>query len=292
MAIRKLKLDPDELAWAFEDHSGEMSWYLDSETGQVLCVTPDTSWMLEQLLAGEADPAVSDRDEFLRQLEDYDCQEWEKEALREAYEIACDTRGRFLPVPDDDSYGAYRDMVEFADGTEDRRLQELLAAALNGRGAFRRFKDALLDFPEERERWFKFRHERLKERMLDWLNSEAIEAVWESKAQGGEMMAGEMDHGKKLPFPTRPLILHGGTVEQYLIPDEMKQEVLNQLYPFAEPAPALDEERYDLHEGKLFKVRDYIVVWENGHNFLVSPYYASSGGSVIDWLPADFADSE
>jgi hypothetical protein len=106
------------------------------------------------------------------------------------------------------------------------------------------------------------------------------------------MMAEEIDHKKKLPFPTRPLTVRGGMVEEYVIPDEMKQEVLNQLYPFAEPAPSLEEELFDVHEGKLFKVRDYMVVWDNGHNFLVSPYYASSGGSVIDWLPADFADSE
>jgi len=106
------------------------------------------------------------------------------------------------------------------------------------------------------------------------------------------MRTEEMGHNRKLPFPTRPLKVHGGTVEQYLVPDEQKQEVLNQLYPFAEPAPSLEEELFDLHEGKLFKVRDYMVVWENGHNFLVSPYYASSGGSVIDWLPADFAAGE
>jgi len=54
----------------------------------------------------------------------------------------------------------------------------------------------------------------------------------------------------------------------------------------------LHEELFDLHEGKPFKVRDYMVVWDNGHSFLVSPYCPSSGGSVIDWLPADFADSE
>ena len=78
-------------------------------------------------------------------------------------------------------------------------------------------------------------------------------------------------------------------MEQYLVPDEQKQEVPNQLYPFAEPAPS---EFFDLHEGKLFKVRDCMVVWENGRNFLVSPYYASSGGSVIDWLPGDVAAGE
>ena len=100
-----------------------------------------------------------------------------------------------------------------------------------------------------------------------------------------------MDTDKRLPFPTRMLKVQGGMVEEYVIPDDRKEEVLRRLYPFEDP-PSLDEELYDLHEGQIFKVRDFMVVWETGHNFLVSPYYASSGGSVIDWLPAEFADSE
>jgi len=93
----------------------------------------------------------------------------------------------------------------------------------------------------------------------------------------------------KLPYPTRPLKVQGGTVEEYLIPDDKKAEVLEQLYIF-EPVPALDEERFDLHEGKKFRVRDFRVTWEDDHNFLVSPFYPSSGGSVIDWMPVDAGD--
>ena len=78
----------------------------------------------------------------------------------------------------------------------------------------------------------------------------------------------------KVLYPTRPLKVQGGTVEEYLIPDDKKAEVLEQLYIF-EPVPALDEERFDLHEGKKFRVREFRVTWEDGHNFLVSPYYPS-----------------
>jgi len=77
-------------------------------------------------------------------------------------------------------------------------------------------------------------------------------------------------------------------VEEYIIPDDKKQEVLEQLYVF-DSVPSLDEELFDLHEGKTFIVRDFRVTWENGQNWLVSPYYPSSGGTVIDWLPADAA---
>ncbi len=40
----------------------------------------------------------------------------------------------------------------------------------------------------------------------------------------------------KLPYPTRPLQVQGGTVEEYIIPEENKAEVLAQLYIF-DPVP-------------------------------------------------------
>lgn len=104
-------------------------------------------------------------------------------------------------------------------------------------------------------------------------------------------MSRAMNPDKKLPFPTRPLKVHGGVVEEYVIPDDQKEDVLRDLY-LSDPVPSLDEERFDLHEGRLFKVGDFMVLWYDGHNWLVSPYFASSGGSVIDWMPADWADSE
>ena len=49
------------------------------------------------------------------------------------------------------------------------------APARCGRGAFRHFKDVLLDYPDERERWFKFKNARVRERILEWLESEGVE---------------------------------------------------------------------------------------------------------------------
>lgn len=74
--------------------------------------------------------------------------------------------------------------------------------------------------------------------------------------------------------------------EEYIIPDDQKNIVLAQHYPF-EGAPSLDDELLDIHADKAFRVRDYKLVRENGCNLLVSPYYYESGGSVIDWMPMD-----
>jgi len=93
----------------------------------------------------------------------------------------------------------------------------------------------------------------------------------------------------RLPFPTKSLFINGEEVEEYIIPEEKKDLVLKALYLF-HPIPSLDEERYDLHSGKRFRVREFRVTREGGHNFLVSPYYEEGGGTVIDWVPPDEDD--
>ena len=97
-------------------------------------------------------------------------------------------------------------------------------------------------------------------------------------------MDDEMPIEDKLPYPTCPLVFPDGTsVEEFVIPDEDKEIVLAQLYPFS-PIPKLIDIVYDLHADKTFVVKDFRVTWEHGMNHLVSPYYPESGGTVIDWM--------
>ena len=99
------------------------------------------------------------------------------------------------------------------------------------------------------------------------------------------------DYDILLPFPLRKVHCVGGPVDVYVIPENQKQAVLNRLYIFF-PVPSLDEVMYDLHAEKTFRVRDFLVTREGGENFLVSPYYFESGGTVIDWLPAEDVEEE
>ena len=78
----------------------------------------------------------------------------------------------------------------------------------------------------------------------------------------------------------------GVMVDVYDIPDDRKAELLEELYPFA-PSPSMDDTLFDLHEGRSFKVRDFMVVREDNSNFAVSPYYLHSGGTILDWLPLE-----
>lgn len=91
----------------------------------------------------------------------------------------------------------------------------------------------------------------------------------------------------RLPFPTRTVGSGTGAIEEYVIPDEEKGRVLEAMYPF-EPVPRLTDTMFDLHEEKPFQVGEFRVVRGNSMDYLVSPYFFSSGGTVVDWMPADF----
>lgn len=99
-----------------------------------------------------------------------------------------------------------------------------------------------------------------------------------------------MKHGpceRGLPYPTRKVLEKGIVFEEYVIPEGDKRGVLNRLYPF-DPVPDLDDMMYDLHEEKVFRVGDFRVIRGPVMDMLVSPFYFSSGGTVIDWMPPDF----
>jgi len=94
---------------------------------------------------------------------------------------------------------------------------------------------------------------------------------------------------KELPYPRQPLLMSSGTtVEEYIIPDSDRQKVLELLFLFS-PVPDLDEVMFDLHEEQPFLVRQYRVTREGNNNFLVSPYYPQSGGTVLDWVSQENA---
>jgi hypothetical protein len=95
----------------------------------------------------------------------------------------------------------------------------------------------------------------------------------------------------RLSFPTRKVGTGTAAVEEYLIPEDEKGRVLEAMYPF-DPVPKLTDMMYDLHQEKSFQVREFRVVRGRSMDYLVSPYFFESGGTVIDWMPPDFRPGE
>ncbi len=175
---RTFKIALSELEAAFENASWEMAYYLDLETGRITLVADEIRRTLAAIYENawdeekkEASAALA---EALRDLPD-----WMQEAVRESEQVEAGLGARFIRVPQADSREGYHDMEEFISTVENRRLQDRLWRAIADRGAFRYFKDVLLDYPRERDRWFKFKDERVRQRVREWLESEGIEPVEE-----------------------------------------------------------------------------------------------------------------
>ncbi|GFP29747.1 hypothetical protein HKBW3S34_00667 [Candidatus Hakubella thermalkaliphila] len=135
----------------------EIDFYLDKETGEVIVV------------AGEILRRVEEGD-----LSTEDLPGWQKDDVKKAEDILFSNPERYERIPEKPSYEGYNLMVEFAESVKDEILQEKLWIALDGKGAFRRFKNVLLNYPDHRERWFKFKRQRLDAEVIEWLESIGI----------------------------------------------------------------------------------------------------------------------
>lgn len=93
------------------------------------------------------------------------------------------------------------------------------------------------------------------------------------------------DEAPLLPYKLKPLRLaYGEDTQVYDIPKDKREEVFESLY-FFQNRPNMEDTIYDIHEQKFFTASEYRVIRERGRNILVSPYYASTGGTIIDWIP-------
>lgn len=126
-------LDLEEIATALADQTDyEHRWLIDPATGEVVLWTSDTG------IDGQ-NPV--DLDEL---------------------DLVC-----IDPLP---PYVWYQDMADFAARVSDERAGRRLARAIDGRGAFRRFRAELHEeYPHLLPAWYAFRDARARRRAVEWL---------------------------------------------------------------------------------------------------------------------------
>jgi hypothetical protein len=148
---RTLRVDMNELEFAFESRDDVFDHYLDTQTGQVLGV-PGFAY------TGDED-----------------------EAMDRAAELIESDPDRFLPLESDiELRPSIADAREFACGVEDEPFRQQLEAALRQpRGAFRRFLGILEEESGENERWHHERRQRLRDNIAAWLAARGINALYE-----------------------------------------------------------------------------------------------------------------
>ena len=150
--LKDVPIDWEALEDAFENNAPEVHSYLHLVTGEVL-----------RVVDGVADPQMHVR-------------------------IASDPN--YLRIDPVSSREQYRWMERFIPMVEDNDLRSKLTVAIDGKGAFRRFKDVLMAFGPDREKWFTFRSERLRTFMEAWLTAHAIKPIarpqWIEPGEEGE----------------------------------------------------------------------------------------------------------
>lgn len=158
--MKKLKVDLDEIAFTMETSDEfESITLFDTETGEIVSIPNELMSAVE-----------SDDEEALQDLPD-----WEKDLIGTAESIVNNEGGRYADIPRKPSYEAYNLMVEFTSSVTNKNLKEKLDIALDSKGAFRRFKNVIADYPDEEKRWFAFKDKKLREEVVEWLNDLGIE---------------------------------------------------------------------------------------------------------------------
>jgi hypothetical protein len=164
--MRKLKIDLRALAMAAEESAMGMGRsYLNLETGRIVCLDPESldegEWEQEDSFEEETETPEMSPEETL------------------AREVLDQIGTRYIEVPSEYGQIGYDDMDAFIDTVEDEGLRDRLDRAIQGQGAFRRFKDILAVNFHERHRWFRFKDARVEERLRAWLTSHDIELIEE-----------------------------------------------------------------------------------------------------------------
>lgn len=131
-------VDVEEIATALADQTdSEHRWLIDGRTGEIAFWTSDTG------IDGENPVDLDDLD--------------------------------LIPIDPLPPYVWYQDMVDFAEGISDRAAGERLQRSLQGKGAFRRFKNELYQrHPDLISLWHAFRDSRARRRAAEWLRDEDL----------------------------------------------------------------------------------------------------------------------
>lgn len=148
------ELTPVELPWievahATESSSFEIYWYFDTVKLALVSVIPELS------MFGPPEEHWGDTDR----------EQWELEQAIEENED-----GRFLPLEERDTHSDYRRMERFILDIEPPEVADDFSRAIEGRGAFRSFRDQLWKY-DLRDAWHEYDEAESMRRLHEWFAS-------------------------------------------------------------------------------------------------------------------------
>lgn len=138
-----MKVKLNDVIDALDFVNSETKYYYSIKTEEILMV-----W--DRMVNGESDPELI-------------------EEIQENFD-------EYIALPNQYEIYEYSMMEEFVESLSDGRKKMALSDSLQGRGAFRRFKETIYDFGLE-QKWYKFREEAYEQVAKNWCEENRIEII-------------------------------------------------------------------------------------------------------------------
>lgn len=145
----------EDIIDALEFQSEIHKYYFDTNTGEVIMISDEEVHAVEDELSIEHYP------------------EWHRELIALARLVLEDKEGRFLPLPTSFDVHEYSIMERFSRKYPDIGISQELCELIQGRGAFRRFKDAIHEYGIQDE-WYKYKEAALVDIAKEWCEEHGI----------------------------------------------------------------------------------------------------------------------
>lgn len=146
----------NDLVQEMQIASDTMTVYFQRSTGKFIAVTD------EYIHAAESDTPLDDRPK------------WEQEIIRETAEfLNREDDGDDVPLPTRYDIHEYTIMESFCSTVENRKVANDLFRSIAGKGAFRRFKDALNRHGIEKS-WYAYKEEAYKAIAREWCEDNGV----------------------------------------------------------------------------------------------------------------------
>ena len=174
---QSLNIDLGDLVLAMEmgDSDDHTAW-LDRHTGKIIVVPHEfMSW--GGAGCDDFDDDVDAADELAGAAPPRVPAKWEQEMVAQARIIEDDESGRYEDVPSIEGRDGFRIMQNFAQSIKSGRVRHRLLDALSRPKPFGRFKDALADWPEVRDKFYAYDAQHKRQLARDWLEAIGIQPI-------------------------------------------------------------------------------------------------------------------
>ncbi|QYR20233.1 UPF0158 family protein [Paenibacillus sp. sptzw28] len=146
----------DELIDELEVQIDDTFTYINTRTAEVITLTREEIRAAEDEIPLEKFP------------------EWQRGNIKQAISIMEDEDGIYVDYTLRNEYNEYEIMEEFIGTIDNQLIRDELYESIQGRGAFRRFKDGIIEHDIDRQ-WYKYKENKIRELVREWCKDNDIE---------------------------------------------------------------------------------------------------------------------